>query len=76
MARYKDNIKKSIICLYNINKESMNCFSDNYKAFITASANKIPTIKTNERYESLLLIHILSPYYYIIIYYNILYYLQ
>ena len=76
MARYKENIKKSIICLYNINKESMNCFSDNYKAFITASANKIPTIKTNERDERLLHIHILSPYYYIIIYYNILYYLQ
>ena len=36
----------------------MNCFSDNYKAFITASANKIPTIKANERYERLLRIHI------------------
>ena len=39
----------------------MNCFSDNYKAFVTASANKIPTIKTNERYERLLHIHILPP---------------
>ena len=38
----------------------MNCFSDNYKAFITASANKIPTIKSNERYGRLLCIHI-SP---------------
>ena len=38
----------------------MNCFSDNYKAFITASANKIPMIKSNERYGRLLRIHI-SP---------------
>ena len=38
----------------------MNCFSDNYKAFITKSANKIPTIKSNERYGRLLCIHI-SP---------------
>ena len=60
MTGYKDNIQKSIICLYNINKESLNCFSDNYKAFITASANKIPMIKSNERYERLLRIHI-SP---------------